>query len=147
MGLCRELSCEAGSFSHRCNPHRFLQQEVLRLYFPTLEPWVEWSVSLPSCSFWFICTQMWDCPPAATLLCILAPPSIPHPRLPFPVPPTYLDACFLFNSLVFGLAYSSTFWQFQFLNLLLSFFWLCEEAQCISLCFRLGQKADYVEII
>ena len=31
----------------------------LRLYFPSLEPWVAWSASLPSCSSWFICTRMW----------------------------------------------------------------------------------------
>ena len=31
MGLSDELSYEAGSFSHCCNPHRFFQSEVLRL--------------------------------------------------------------------------------------------------------------------
>ena len=62
VGLSNELSCEAGSFSHHCNPHRFLQPEILRLYFPALEPWVAWSVSLPSCSSWFICMQIWNCP-------------------------------------------------------------------------------------
>ena len=31
VGLSKELSCEAGSFSHHCNPHRFFQSEVLRL--------------------------------------------------------------------------------------------------------------------
>ena len=55
-------SCQAGSFSRCLNPHRFFQSEVLRLYFPELEPWVAQSVSLPSCSSWFICTRMWDCP-------------------------------------------------------------------------------------
>ena len=60
LGVSNELSCKAGSFSHCHNPHRFLQPEVLRLSFPTLEPWVAWSVSLPSCSSWFICMQMWD---------------------------------------------------------------------------------------
>ena len=34
MGLSNEPSCEAGSFSHGHNPHRFLRSEVLRLYFP-----------------------------------------------------------------------------------------------------------------
>ena len=38
------------------------QSEALRLYFPALEPWVSRSISLPSCSSQFICTQMWDCP-------------------------------------------------------------------------------------
>ena len=36
VGLSKELSCEAGSFSHCCNPYRFLQPELLRL--PVLEP-------------------------------------------------------------------------------------------------------------
>ena len=31
-------------------PTDFLLPEVLGLYFPTLEPWVVWSVLLPSCS-------------------------------------------------------------------------------------------------
>ena len=30
---------------------------------------------------------------------------------------------------------------FLFLNLLLSFFWLCEEAKCIYLCLHLGWKS------
>ena len=52
VGSSHKLSCEAGSLSHCClNPHRCFQSEVLRLYFPTLEPWVAWSVLLPSCSF------------------------------------------------------------------------------------------------
>ena len=62
VGLSKELSCKAGSFSCCLNPHRFFQSEVLRLYFPALEPWVVWSVSLPNCSSWFICTQRWDLP-------------------------------------------------------------------------------------
>ena len=56
VGVSNELSCEDGSFSCRLNPHRFFQSEVLRLYFPMLEPWVVQSVSLPSFSSQFICT-------------------------------------------------------------------------------------------
>ena len=40
----------------------FTFPEVLKLYFPVLEPCVPWSVSLPSCSSWFPCTQLLDCP-------------------------------------------------------------------------------------
>ena len=72
--LSNELSCEAGSFSCRLNPHRFLQSEVLRLYFTTLEPWVTWSVLLHSYSSQFIHTQMWDC-----LLCQLLPRPVCQP--------------------------------------------------------------------
>ena len=63
MGLSTELSSEAGSFSCCClNPHGCFQSAALRLYFPQLQPWIEQSVSLPSCSSQFICTRMWDCP-------------------------------------------------------------------------------------
>ena len=34
----------------------------LRLYFSVLEPWVAQYVSLPSCAFQFISTQVWDHP-------------------------------------------------------------------------------------
>ena len=38
--LQRALSYEARSFSCHLNSHRCFQCEVLRLYFPVLEPWV-----------------------------------------------------------------------------------------------------------
>ena len=53
------------------------------------------------------------------------------PWLPVSAPPTGLDECFFFNSLVVGLPYSSIFcqfWLFFVFKLLLSFFWLCKEA-------------------
>ena len=62
VGHSKELLCETGSFSCCCTSHRFFQSGVLRLYFPVLEPWVVWSVSLPSCSSQFIHMQAWDCP-------------------------------------------------------------------------------------
>ena len=65
------------------------------------------------------------------------------PWLPVSAPPTGLDECFFFISLVVGLPYSSIFcqfWLFFVLKLLLSFFWLCEEAQCVCPCLHLGQK-------
>ena len=34
----------------------------LRVYFPMQEPWVVWSVLLPSSSSRFICMRTWDCP-------------------------------------------------------------------------------------
>ena len=128
-----------------------------RLYFPALEPWVAGSASLPHCSSWFIYTQMWGprghqpppcgvcqlqpaCPipqsvtslglPATTLLRVLAT------RLLISTPPTGLDECFFFISLVVRLPYSSIFWHFWLFfvfKLLLSFFWL-------YLCLRLGQN-------
>ena len=54
----------------------------LRLYFPMLEPWVVWSVSLSHHSSRFICMRMWDCllhqlPPR----CESSPPGCPSPPL------------------------------------------------------------------
>ena len=117
VGLSNELSCETGSFSHcRLNPHRFFQSEVLRLYFPSLEPWVARSVSLPSCSSQFICTQMWDHPfcqplphlPQSSSYHLAVSPL--HPAA-HSAPPSGLDACFFFNSLVVGFPYSLIFCQ------------------------------------
>ena len=107
MSLSNGLSCKTGSFSRCHNPHRFLQPAVLRHYFPMLEPWVSWSVSLPSCSSWFICMQMWGHPPHQPLPCHTSY----LPWLPISALPTSLNECF-FNSLVVRLPYSSIFWQF-----------------------------------
>ena len=65
-------------------------------------------------------------------------------RLPISSPPTGLDVCFFFISLVVGLPYSLIFCQFWlfFVFKLLSFFWFCEEAQCVYLCPHLGRKSD-----
>ena len=74
-------------------------------------------------------------PPAAALLRVLSA------WLPISAPPTGLDECFLFISLVVGLPHSlifCQFWLFFVFKLLLSFFWLCEEAQCVYLRLHLG---------
>ena len=166
MGLSNELSCEARSFSRcRLNPHRCFQSEALRLDLAVLEPWVSPSVLLPSCSSQFICMQMWDCPvckPLPHWVCQLLPchpvpqsaASLGHPAtglpqvlsawLPVSAPLICLDECFFFNFLVVGLPYSSIFchfWLFFVFQLLLSFLWLCEEAQCVYLYLHLGRKS------
>ena len=140
-GSLQQLSCEAGSFSCHHNLHRFLQPEVLRLYFPSLKSWVVQCVSLPSCSSWFIHMQMWDCPVCQSLPCHMSSP----PWLLISTPTASLNECYFFNCLVVRLAYSSIFWQFCFLFFflyLLSFFWLCEEAKCIYLCLYLVRKSE-----
>ena len=66
-----------------------------------------------------------------------------HPWLPVSAPPTCLDECFFFISLVVGLLCGlilCQFWLIFAFILLLSFFWLCEEAQCVYLHLHLGQK-------
>ena len=113
-------------------PTGFFQLEVLRLYFSMLESWVVWSVLFPSCCFWFICTQMWDC-----LLHQLQP--FHESFLPICPSPPLLLVWMNFSSLTPWLLdfhtvrFSGSSGWFLFLNLLLSFFWLCEEAQCIYL--------------
>ena len=95
----------------------------------------------------------WLVLPAATLPAIYSlahpvPPATALPQVLF-APPTGLDECFFFNSLVVGLPYSSIFWQL-WLSLvfkLLSFFWLCEEAQCVHLHLHLGRKSETLFII
>ena len=65
------------------------------------------------------------------------------PCLPIPAPPTGLDGCFFFISLVVRLPYSSIFCQFLLFfvfKLLLPFFWLWEESQCVYLRFHLGRS-------
>ena len=114
MGLSNKVSCEAGSFSCHLNPHKFFQSEVLRLYFLALEPWVVWSVWLPSCSSWFIHMQMWDHPLHQPLT---APGPQPYgksspPQLPISTPPTGLNERFFFISIVVRLPYSLIFCQF-----------------------------------
>ena len=89
-------------------PTQVFSVRVLRFYFPMLEPWVTGSALFLSCSSQFILMQMWDRP--------LCQPSPCHmsslPWLPVSAPPTGLDECFFFNSLVVALPYSSIFWQF-----------------------------------
>ena len=61
--------------------------------------------------------------------------------------PTGLGECFFFISLVVRLPYSlifCQFWLFFVFKLLLSFFWLCEEAQCVYLCLHLGRKPYFL---
>ena len=52
-------------------PQVFFSQRFWSFLFPRLEQWVVQSVPLPSCSFQFILTQMWDHP-------VCQPPPHPH---------------------------------------------------------------------
>ena len=99
-------------------------------------------------------TTLWGLPAAAWTTPLHNPP--PHwvrqpppccksspPRLLISTPPTGLDECFFFISLVVGLSYSlifCQFWLFFVFKLSSSFFWLCEEAQCVYLRLHLGRK-------
>ena len=109
-------------------PPRVFSVRGLRLYFPV------GALGCASCSFAHPAPQSTTSLglAAATLLWALF------------IPPTGLDACFFFNSLVVGLPYSLIFCQFWLcfvFKLLLSFFRLSEEAQCVYLC--LGRKSFF----
>ena len=138
MGLSNKLSCEAGSFSHHCNPPMFFQSEVLRLYFPALDPWFAQSISLHSCSSCFNHMQMWDC--WSTSRCLASSPLCPS----CPSPPLLLvwinvSSFTPWLSDFHTVQFSGSSGWFLFLNLL-SFFWLCKEAKCVYLHLHLGRK-------
>ena len=129
-------------------PTGFYSQRFWGFSFLALEPWVAWSVLLPSCSSWFICMQMWDHPVYQPPPCPPGPPAAALPcnlsALASHVHPSYQSGwMFLPNSLGVGLLYSSMLWYLWvfFKNLLLSFFLLCEAAKCIYLCLHLGWKS------
>ena len=82
--------------------------------------------------------------PRGLLAVALPAPFVPQSSslrvcLPVSAPPTGLDECFFFISLVVRLPCGSIFCQFWliFMFKLLSFFWLCKEAQCVYLCLHL----------
>ena len=89
MGLSNELSCEAGSFSLCCNTHRFFHSEVVRLYFPTLEPWVAWFVPLPL--FLLVHPHMNVGLPAPPATALPGPPATDSPGLPAAALPRVLS--------------------------------------------------------
>ena len=134
MGLSSKLSCEAGSFSHHCTPHWFFQSEVLRLYFPMLEPSVAWSISIRSCSSQFICRHKWDHPVCQQL---------PYHESSLPLLPVWMHVSSVtpWLSDFHTVQFSGSSGCFLFSSLL-SFFWLCEKAQCIYLCLHLSQKPN-----
>ena len=88
------------------------------------------------------CTACPVCPTvhnvSGSIRCRMSSP----PQLPVSTPPTSLDECFYFISLVVGLLCGSIFCQFWlfFVFKLLSFFWLCEEVQWVYLRLHLGRN-------
>ena len=138
MGFSNELSCEAGSFSCQCNPHRFSQPGILRIspcWNPGLcglscSPFVPPGLSACKCGT----TRSSSCHLAAS------------PPLPSCLSLPLLWVLMNVSSLTYWLLDFYTV-QFSgssgslFLNLLLSFFWLCEEAKCIYLHHHLGWQS------
>ena len=145
MSLSQELSCEVGSFS-RChlNPTGVFNQ-----WFQALFP----LTGNLGCRVYHLVYQLLPCWPTAPLptplhnppphwFCQLSPcrESSPPGCLSPPLLPVWMNVSSLFGC--------QTSIQFDFLSILvvfvfkwlLSFFWLCKEAQCVYLCLRLGLK-------
>ena len=120
-------------------PQVFLVR-YLRLYFPKLEPWVAWSVSLPSCYSWFICTWMWDHPVHQPLLCHESSP----PGCPFlPLLPVWLNVSSLSPWLLdfHRVWYSvSSGWVLFFKFVVVLLLVVRGSTVCVYLCLHLGQK-------
>ena len=107
MGLSNELSHEAGSLFCCCIHHRLLKPEVLRLYFLARTLGCVVCIAPQLLLLVYLHANVGSPGPlAVTSLCIL---SI---RLPASAPPTSLNECLPFNSLVVGLPHSLIFWQF-----------------------------------
>ena len=144
VGLCVRLGVSSAAAP---TPTGVFNQRF-EVLLPCLKLWVIQSVLLPSCSSQFICTWMWDHPvhnpPPHQVLqlppcCSSSLPSCPS----LPLPPVWMNV----SSLTLWLSDFHRVWfsvssGFLFLNLL-SFFWLCEEAQCVYLCLHLGQKSHW----
>ena len=136
MGLSNLYSCDTGSFSCCCNPHRFFSVRGFEALFSRTGALVVGSVSLPSCSSQFIHMQMWDRP-----LCQLAgPPATTWSQSSPPLLPVWMNVSSLTPWLLdfHTVRFSGNSGYFVFLNLLLSFLWLCEEAKYIYLHLHLG---------
>ena len=150
MGLSNELSCETGSFSHcHLNPHRCFQSEVWGFIS------LRWSPGLLGLSYYPVIPpglSARKCGTAHSTICHLTQSASHH----FAVSPLHPGCPSLLLLQVWMNVSSSTPWLsdfhtvqfsgssgcFSFLNLLLSFFWLCEEAQCVHLHLHLVQKSN-----
>ena len=95
------------------------------------------SISLPSCSFQFICMQMWDYLVHQPPPCHTSSP----PQLLVSAPPTSLDECFFFKSLVVRLPYSAIFWPlwlFFLFKLVVILLLVVQGSKAYLPCLHLG---------
>ena len=118
----------SNGLSPTTTPTDFYSQIFSGFIFLALETWATWSVLFPRCPQ-FIHTQRWDNP-----VCQLPCRASPLPWLPSSSPPTSLDECFFFNSLVFRLRYSLIFWQF----------WLCFVFKLVVVLLSVVQGESYL---
>ena len=156
MGLSNKLSVRLGVSPATATPTDFYSQrfwDFISLHWnPGFHSLFCSPVVLPSLSS----RKCGTAPPTSCCLtCLALQPLLcwvsSQPCLPVSVPLTRLNECF-FNSLIISdfhrVWFSGSSGYFLFLNLLLSFFWLCKVAKCIYLHFHLGQKScvDYFNV-
>ena len=140
MGLSSGLSCEAGSFSCCClNAHKCFHSEVLRLYFPSLESWVAFLSHFPVVP---PCLSAHKCGTTCFASHYLAPSPLLRSCLSLPLLLVWVSVSSLTPWLLdfHTVRFSGSSGCFLFLNLLLSFFLLYEEAQCVYSRLHLGRK-------
>ena len=114
-------------------PHVFIPIGFEAL-FPQTRTMGYWICLTPQLFLLAYLQQMWD-----FLVC-----QLPHHLcgpLPFPLP-IWMNVSSFTPSLsdFYTVRCPGSSGCFLFLNLLLSFFWLCREGKCIYLCLHLGQK-------
>ena len=159
MGVFNKLFCEPKSFSQHCNPHRFLESEVLRLYSLCRNPrlcGLSCSLVVPPGLSTCECGTTWSTSPCAHS----SPPYTSSPTSVLQLPPCHASSLpwlhFSAHPACLNECSSLTPWlldfhtvrflgssgYFLFFKLLLSFFWLCKEAKCIYQCLHLGWKSQ-----
>ena len=133
MDSLKGTAWDPRSFFHQVNLHWFLQPEVVGIYLPSTGTlhWGAWyGAGIPHCQDippeFLSTTRGWGT--SMFLVC---------------APPTSLDGCGFFNSIVVRLPFnfisdSSEWWLFYILVVILM--WLCEEASCVHLCHHLDQS-------
>ena len=139
VGTLRETAWDSRSFFHQPNLCWFLQPEVMGTYLPGIGTmdWGAWHVA------WIPCSQ--DIPPehlSATRGCGT---SLFH----ISTPPTSLDGCGFFNSVIVRLPFNSIYngsewWLFYTLVVILM--WLYKELSRVYLCHCLDQKFSLINL-
>ena len=136
MGFSNELSCDAGSFSSISTG--FFSQRFWGFISPHWNPGLHGLSCSP-----IVPPGLFTCKCKTTRSashCLVSPL---HPGCPsLPLLPVWVNVSSLtpWLSDFHTVQFSGSSGYFLFWNLLLSFFWLCEEATCIYLCLHLGWK-------
>ena len=159
VNLSNKLSCEAGSFFCQHNPQGVFIQRFWGFHFQCCNCGLlhlsHSPVVPPSLSSWKCATTLSTSQHVAwSSRCQLAPLPGPLAAALLPVLSAWmpisapLSVWMDVSSLTPWLSDFHTVWFssssscFLFLNLLLSFFWLCKEAKCIYLGLHLGWKSE-----